>query len=112
MVSNVGLLVTSKEVTTSIDDPEVLNESGVGLVFPNPFSGNASLNINLVKEARLIIRLFDIAGRQVYFELTNLSAGAQKITLPAGSLQPGIYSLVLADDIKGNSVTRKIVKID
>lgn len=112
VVSDIGLLVTSSEVTTGVYEPAVINESSVGQVFPNPFKGDATLNISLSKEARVAIRLFDIAGRQVYVDMMNLSAGVQQINLPVATLNAGIYSLTLSDEKSNTMVTRKLVKTE
>ncbi len=111
-ITDIGLLVTSKEVTTGVNEPSVVNESSVGQVFPNPFKGDAAINISLMKDARLSIRLVDIAGRQVYADIMNFGSGVQQINLPVAGLSAGIYSLTLSDDKTNSMVTRKLVKTE
>ncbi|MGE0637804.1 MAG: PKD domain-containing protein [Bacteroidia bacterium] len=111
-VDNIGLLVTSSEVTTGVYEPAVINESAVGELFPNPTNGDAAVNISLSNDARVAIRLFDIAGRQVYANILNLGAGIQQINLPVSALNAGIYSLSLSDEKSNTMVTRKLVKTE
>jgi PKD repeat protein len=111
-ITDIGLLITSKEVTTGVNEVAVINETSVGQVFPNPFKGDAAVNISLSKEARLSIRLFDIAGRQVYADIMNFGAGVQQINLPVSALNAGIYSLTLSDEKSNTMVTRKLMKTE
>ncbi len=62
--------------------------------------------------ADVAIRLFDIAGRQVYADIMNFSAGVQQINLPVSALNAGIYSLTISDEKSNTMVTRKLVKIE
>ncbi len=111
-ITNINLLVTSREVTIGVNEVAVINETSVGQVFPNPFKGDAAVNISLQKEARLSIRLFDIAGRQVYADIMNFGSGVQQINLPVAALSAGIYSLTLSDEKSNSMVTRKLVKTE
>jgi hypothetical protein len=111
-VDNIGLLVTSSEVTTGVYEPAVINESAVGELFPNPTNGDAAVNISLSTDARVAIRMFDIAGRQVYADILNFSAGVQQINLPVSALNAGIYNLTLSDEKSNTMVTRKLVKTE
>lgn len=111
-VSDIGLLITATEVTTGVIEPPAISESSVGQVFPNPFKGDAAVNINLANDARIALRLFDIAGRQVYADIMNFNAGINRIDLPASTLQSGIYNLVISDEKTAAQVTRKLVKIE
>ncbi len=111
-IVDIGLLITSREVTTGVNEVAVINETSVGQVFPNPFKGDAAVNISLQKEARLSIRLFDIAGRQVYADIMNFGSGVQQINLPVAALNAGIYSLTLSDEKSNSMVTRKLVKTE
>lgn len=111
-ITDIGLLVTSKEVTTGVNEVAVINETSVGNVFPNPFKGDAAINISLQKDARLSIRIVDIAGRQVYASIMNFASGVQQINLPVSELSAGIYNLILADEKANSAVTRKLVKTE
>ncbi len=111
-ITDIGLLITSREVTTGVNEVAVLNETSVGNVFPNPFKGDAAINISLQKDARLSIRIVDIAGRQVYATIMNFGSGVQQINLPVSELSAGIYNLILADEKTNSAVTRKLVKTE
>ncbi len=111
-ITDIALYITSKEVTTGVDETSVINESAVGNVFPNPFKGDAAINISLQKDARLSIRILDIAGRQVYADIMNFTSGVQQINLPVSELSAGIYNLTLSDEKSNSMVTRKLVKTE
>ena len=111
-ITDIGLLITSREVTTGVNEVAVINETSVGNVFPNPFKGDAAINISLQKDARLSIRIVDIAGRQVYATIMNFGSGVQQINLPVSELSAGIYNLILADEKTNSAVTRKLVKTE
>ncbi len=79
---------------TGIKNPAA-SENGIS-VFPNPFSGNATIRYTLVNEAPLKIVLVDVLGRQI--ELLNSSdhnAGTHQLTInsEALSLSKGMYFL-------------------
>lgn len=61
-------------------------------VQPNPFKDQALIRFKLPIEARTTLSIVDAAGREVYREARNLSAGVQEWTINGNTLgQNGVY---------------------
>jgi hypothetical protein len=60
--------------------------------YPNPFNPTTTLEFTLPEEARVMIKVYDVAGREVA-ELVNGSykAGSHKAVFDAAALPTGIY---------------------
>ncbi|MEX0966697.1 MAG: T9SS type A sorting domain-containing protein [Bacteroidia bacterium] len=92
----------------SIDVDRILNnefgETGVGIVkksinnvfslgqnFPNPFSGNTTVELEMNKPAVTTITVTDMVGKMISTETRNLSSGTHNISLSAERLNAGVY---------------------
>ncbi len=61
-------------------------------VQPNPFSDQALIRFKLPTDSRTTLSIIDAAGREVYREARNLSAGVQEWTINGNTLgQNGVY---------------------
>ena len=61
-------------------------------VQPNPFSDQALIRFKLPMDSRTTLSVIDAAGREVYREVRNLSAGVQEWTIDGNTLgQNGVY---------------------
>ncbi|AEE49109.1 HYR domain-containing protein [Haliscomenobacter hydrossis] len=61
-------------------------------VQPNPFSDQALIRFKLPTDSRTTLSIIDAAGREVYREARNLSAGVQEWTIDGNTLgQNGVY---------------------
>jgi hypothetical protein len=66
-------------------------------LFPNPAAAGqgATLAFELVESGKVQIRVFDLAGREVWSHSEALSAGQQLLELPAGQWPNGAYLVQL-----------------
>ena len=81
-------------------------------VYPNPFSDQTTIAINLEKESNISIQLYDLTGKQVVTVLqTNLqTAGEHQYLLDASHLETGIYILMIHIDGKLQSKKLSIMR--
>lgn len=78
-------------------------------VYPNPFSGKTSIEINMVSNSNVIIELFSINGTKV-LEVSNgeLSKGKHIIHVDASTLMNGIYFIKTSTSTEVN-ITKVIL---
>lgn len=70
------------------------NKTGTQLaLWPNPSEGNSTLYYKSENAEALIIRVLDLAGRTVYEQRANVSAGANAFALDLQQLAKGAYTL-------------------
>ncbi len=87
-VARLELKVTSIQQTGT----ELPKEFKLKQNYPNPFNPNTNIHFSVTKTGRVIIKVFDIAGREVT-TLSNemLSPGTYKVDFNASNLTSGIY---------------------
>ncbi len=86
----VTLNVTSCSVTDR--DIDIPIEFGIAGVFPNPFNSTAHLTFTLPKREHVILRLYDILGREVAELLDeDMCSGRHNVNLSAEKLATGVY---------------------
>ncbi|MCC7302250.1 MAG: T9SS type A sorting domain-containing protein [Bacteroidia bacterium] len=61
-------------------------------VYPNPASYAATLELNLLSETLVTVRMMDMSGRVVWNSAEmNLAAGAHEVKIETNQLNPGLY---------------------
>jgi len=80
-----------------------------GMVYPNPASREARIDLNLNRQTELSTTLYNDAGISVWSNTEQASAGFTTIRIPLTQLAPGIYSLRVYTT-EGLMITRKLVK--
>ncbi len=80
----------------------------IGQNYPNPFNPTTTIRYSLAKAARVELKLYDPAGRQVALLVdADQAAGIQEVTLRADDLASGVYFYrLVAGDFRQ---TRKLV---
>jgi PKD repeat protein len=74
-------------------------EAAALMVYPNPVSGRLNISLNVNVTAEVILSLYNLTGQMVYQGIEPVSPGQNTITIPAGNLPAGIYTLrVTVDD--------------
>lgn len=68
-----------------IPEPDGVNEvtkddAGIS-IYPNPFTGNFTLEADVLKASSVNIEIFDINGRSVYSSQTQMQAGKNKVNI-------------------------------
>lgn len=99
-----------------IDDINLTNATGIEdedngnitfNVYPNPFSGTTTFNINLLESSTVGIDVYNIVGEKVTsISKSRMNAGENNISFDGSNLPSGVYFVTL---VSGNqSVTKKI----
>ncbi|CAA6815944.1 MAG: FIG01179438: hypothetical protein [uncultured Aureispira sp.] len=82
-------------VTIMLDQTTILDEAIDVKVYPNPFTQNASLEVQGKDYKELQLTIYDVSGRMV---LEKQAYSNNTIELSRGNLQPGIYFYQLLGD--------------
>ncbi len=82
--------------------------AGLGLPFPNPTAGRATLAVRLAAAATVDVSVFDALGRRVAVAASGpLAAGDHAVSLDTAALAPGVYVVRL---VAGETVqSRRLV---
>ena len=79
----------------------------VGNIFPNPVSGDGTLNINLNNAQDMYLEITDLSGKLVSSENRSLNQGENNISISTEHLSNGIYTITLSNGI--SSFCRKMI---
>lgn len=79
-------------------------------VFPNPTTGNATLQVNAAKDHQARIVLINADGKQVFEKNYRFSKGSNQALLPTEKLMRGTYIAVVYNPENVLIATLKIVK--
>ncbi len=94
--------------------PEDEPEKSFAVRLENPFSGTMELSVDMPRDARVRIRIYDLQGRLCIEQGTNaLTEGNNEINIPTGGLADGVY--ILSIEIPGTPGIRyreKIIKVN
>jgi hypothetical protein len=82
-------------VTIMLDQTKVFDEAIQVKVYPNPFTQNATLEVQGEEYNELQLTIYDVSGRVV---LEKQAYSNNKIELSRGNLQPGVYLYQLSGD--------------
>ena len=83
-------------------------ELEAGVVYPNPVTDKATINIKLESVSQVTIELYNLTGQRVFHQVKRIGAGETAIIIPASQLRNGLYSLRIYTD-SGLSLTRKLL---
>ncbi|GIK23258.1 MAG: hypothetical protein BroJett005_26720 [Ignavibacteriota bacterium] len=90
-----------------------LREYTLGQNYPNPFNPSTTINFSLAVDSKVSLKIFNVLGQEVASLLNGqMSAGSQKVSFDASSLNSGVYFYRLeADGIDGQkfSSTKKMI---
>jgi hypothetical protein len=82
-------------VTIMLNETTVLDEVIQVKVYPNPFTQNATIEVEGKEYKELQLTIYDVSGRVV---LEKQAYSNNKIELSRGNLQPGVYFYQLLGD--------------
>ena len=91
--------------TTGTND---LLENKAAKAFPNPFSNQLNLDLNVAQSQNATVLLVDMLGKMVFSTTKNLNEGQQNITIDVENIPNGAYTYMvkMADGI----LTGRVVK--
>jgi hypothetical protein len=99
-------------VRLNFDPTLSINENSafatVGNVYPNPTTGEATINYSLINAAKVAVNVVDITGKTIYTTSVAQNTGANSITFDATSFTSGVYYVTVATE--GSTVTKKLIK--
>ena len=91
-----------------VESAAVTDQSGM-LIYPNPVSDRVNLLLAFTEATEADIRLFDVAGREVWGKKASYTEGENVETIPASELAVGSYILTVntgKEVLKGKVVKR------
>ncbi len=98
IIASASNKIVSGRDKEDIEEPVQNFESGIE-VYPNPNSGNFTINLTLKEASKVVCSLYDLQGRQVYNDTgNNLNSGRQTLNMDVGKLAKGIYLLNIKSD--------------
>ena len=77
-------------------------------LYPNPTTGEATINYSLMNAAKVAVNVVDITGKTIYTTSVAQNTGANSITFDATSFTSGVYYVTVATE--GSTVTKKLIK--
>ncbi|MDT3696840.1 MAG: T9SS type A sorting domain-containing protein [Ignavibacterium sp.] len=105
-----GNIDYSNVVEADVTAPEVF---ALDQNYPNPFNPSTTINFSLAVDSKVSLKVFNVLGQEVASLLNGqMSAGSQKVSFDASSLNSGVYFYRLeANGIDGQkfSSTKKMI---
>ena len=69
--------------------------------YPNPSTDNVTVKYTLRKDSNVSVKMYDIAGKLVYTNSSNVSAGNNSVNIKVADFESGIYVVtVTGNEIK------------
>jgi hypothetical protein len=93
------------EIISNVNEQPTL--SGMSL-WPNPVADELNLSLSSDMNGRIPVSVIDMSGRCVMAMFRTMSGGNNRFTLPAGSLEPGVYLLHVGNE--RNALNQRFVK--
>ena len=92
----------TEKLTVSTDLEEIVHDPFNLTVFPNPFSQNLNIELDLLNSESISIQLFDVNGHLVntFFENKLLAQGKHHLKWNQQRVSPGVYFLRLNNGYK------------
>ena len=107
--SNYGnnLFVDNININTTMVGIEEINNTASMDVYPNPFSSNTTIEVNITENQNVKVDVYNVVGQNVFsVNKGTLSSGEHKIALNAEELPSGMYFVTLTTE-KGR-ITKRV----
>jgi hypothetical protein len=108
--NNAVYMKVLKDDITGVNEPkEAIKFTDVSQNYPNPFSNETKVNVNLRKAGSLTLEVVNMVGQKIYeTTIENATAGMNIITIDGNKLSSGIYFYTIK---AGESqITKKMMK--
>jgi hypothetical protein len=80
------------ELTTSLNEAQVVTEFGLQQNYPNPFNPATRIAFNLPQKEYVTLKVFDIAGREVATLVNEVKeSGSYTVNFDAAAFPSGVY---------------------
>jgi hypothetical protein len=73
--------------------PEIHHDGLAFDIYPNPSSGNFTLALNTTNDSKVIIHVYDMLGKAVYFQTANHMSGYESYAINLEKMAEGVYML-------------------
>ncbi|KAF0194397.1 MAG: Alpha-amylase [Bacteroidetes bacterium] len=81
------------------------------IIYPNPSSGDSRLKLRSHESGAVTVRIYNVQGNIVFRnDVLHFSPGSYEIPLETATLQPGIYMVVVLNEMSGITVKQKFVR--
>jgi uncharacterized protein (DUF2141 family) len=105
-----GVFMVNGSVATDTEDdrPEVPHSFGITSVYPNPFAGQTTFNVDMPQVGDVTLRVWSVLGTRVaQRHLGVLAAGTHPVTWRPDGLAAGLYFYEVSDgrDVSTGSFT-------
>jgi hypothetical protein len=91
-IDDVMLLASTESPPAVASETPLPQHFALGDPYPNPFNSRLSVAVALPEPSRVRLDFYDLTGRRALAALdAELSAGAHRLTVDAGSLPAGLY---------------------
>ena len=71
---------------------QTLYDDDVSQNYPNPFSGNSIVKVNLQQAAQLSLEVINLMGQNIYtIDAGTAQSGINNLSIDGSKLTPGIY---------------------
>ncbi|MEA3444867.1 MAG: T9SS type A sorting domain-containing protein [Bacteroidota bacterium] len=105
-----GLFSSNEIAVVGVDEDEEIEAIIEIELYPNPGDGRFMLDILSTVSGDATIKLYDISGKQVYYDIVNIIKSKQSIKLDFTSLEIGTYTLTLVGDDISKQAKLVIIK--
>ncbi len=102
--------LTATGSAVSLQSGSEVAEQQVARIYPNPTSGNATINITLAKNEQAAIMVYDAQGRMVedLGIIKSVPGGEQKVVCNLSNRKPGLYYVTVISS-KGQRSSYKLI---
>ena len=99
------------QVTDIADNPELPGSFGLMSVYPNPFSGNARVAVDMDEAGHVELSVIDMLGKvRSRQEHGFLTAGRHELQLEGSAFEAGTYLVRIVSDVKTDSRMISVVR--
>ena len=100
--TNLGTFVGElKIITTEIEENKIPETTYLGQNFPNPFSNETTIGYGITNEAKVLLSIYDVSGREVKTLINkHQTQGNYSVVFDRSTLKPGVYyyEIIVSDN--------------
>ncbi len=92
-LQGIQLIVTEHQIVLGVDEVLPSWIEMISEVYPNPFSSQAYIDLYVLENSQVVLKISDLTGKKLGWEKVELRPGKNSIILSAKNLKAGIYFL-------------------
>jgi hypothetical protein len=94
----------------NVSIPEMTENGFAFDVYPNPSKGNFTLALNSGKDSKVVVKVYDVLGKTVYFESMNHISGFSSHEINLRKMAEGMYMLEVSNTETSTGKSTKSIK--